>query len=77
VAHIADHLQHAINVCGQDHVGLGGDFDGFNDACVGLQHLGDLPNLEHELHSRGLSESRIEKIFSGNLLRYLSDVLPE
>ncbi|MCA8916855.1 MAG: membrane dipeptidase [Planctomycetes bacterium] len=76
VAHIADHLLHAMDICGKDHVGLGGDFDGFNDACVGLQHLGDLPNLERELSMRGLSESRIEKIFSGNLLRYLGEVLP-
>ena len=76
VSHIADHLLHAMDVCSEDHVGLGGDFDGFNDACVGLQHLGDLPNLERELSKRGLGEARIEKIFSGNLLRYLAAVLP-
>jgi len=77
VADITDHLLHAIEVCGQDHVGLGGDFDGFNDACEGLRHVGDLPNLERELRSRGLSDTAIEKIFSANLLRYLADVLPE
>ena len=76
VGHIAEHLLHAINVCGEDHVGLGGDFDGFNDACEGLRHVGDLPNLERELSLRGLSETQIEKVFGGNLLRYLGDVLP-
>ncbi|MCB9893100.1 MAG: membrane dipeptidase [Planctomycetes bacterium] len=76
VEHIADHLLHAMDVCGEDHVGLGGDFDGFADACVGLRHLGDLPNLERELSKRGLAEARIEKVFSGNLLRYLGEVLP-
>jgi membrane dipeptidase len=76
VEHIADHLQHAIDVCGEDHVGLGGDFDGFNDACADLRHVGELPNLERALHARGVSERVIGKIFSGNLLRYLDAVLP-
>ena len=76
VEHIADHLLHAISVCGEDHVGLGGDFDGFNDACADLQHLGDLPNLERALSRRGVSETVIAKIFSDNLLRYLAEILP-
>lgn len=76
VADIADHLLHAIKVCGENHVGLGGDFDGFNDACQGLRHVGELPNLEHELTRRGMSEPAVEKIFSANLLRYLGEVLP-
>lgn len=76
IADVADHLLHALNVCGTDHVGLGGDFDGFNDTCDGLRHVGDLPNLERELASRGLDETVIDKIFSANLLRYLGEVLP-
>lgn len=76
IGDVADHLLHAINVCGEDHVGLGGDFDGFNDTCTDLRHVGDLPNLERELNKRGVSESVVEKIFSANLLRYLGEVLP-
>jgi len=73
---VADHLLHALQVCGEDHVGLGGDFDGFNDTCADLRHIGDLPNLERELAARGLRASQLEKIFSANLLRYLGEVLP-
>lgn len=76
IADVADHLLHVINVCGEDHVGLGGDFDGFNDTCADLRHIGDLPNLERELSKRGVLETVIEKIFSANLLRYLGEVLP-
>ncbi|MCB9932271.1 MAG: membrane dipeptidase [Planctomycetes bacterium] len=76
VADVADHLLHAIKVCGLGQVGLGGDFDGFNDACEDLRHVGDMPNLERELASRGLPDSAIEKLFSANLLRYLGEVLP-
>jgi membrane dipeptidase len=75
-ADAAAHLLHAVNVCGEDHVGIGGDFDGFADTCTDLRHIGDLPNLERELSVRGLNETQIEKIFSGNLLRYLGEVLP-
>jgi membrane dipeptidase len=74
---VADHLVHAISVCGEDHVGLGSDFDGFNDTCADLRHVGDLPNLEREMAARGLRETQVEKVFSANLLRYLGEVLPE
>ncbi|MCC7510961.1 MAG: membrane dipeptidase [Planctomycetes bacterium] len=73
---VADHISHAIDVCGLEHVGLGGDFDGFNDTCADLRHIGDLPNLEAALRTRGYKEAAIEKIFARNLLRYLCDVLP-
>jgi membrane dipeptidase len=74
---VAEHILHAITVCGLEHVGLGGDFDGFADTCTDLRHIGDLPNLERELSKRGLNETQIEKIFSANLLRYLGNVLPD
>lgn len=73
---VADHLLHAVNICGLEHVGLGGDFDGFNDTCTDLRHVGELPNLERALKRRGLNEAAIERIFARNLLRYLCDVLP-
>lgn len=76
VEDVAAHILHAIEICGIDHVGLGGDFDGFNDACADLRHLGDVPNLERALRSRGLNGTQIERVFSANLLRYLGEVLP-
>lgn len=74
---VADHVQHALAVCGRDHVAIGGDFDGFADTCSDLRHVGDLGNLERALHGRGISEATIEAVFSGNLLRYLGQVLPD
>ncbi len=73
---VADHVQHAVAVCGRDHVAIGGDFDGFADTCIDLRHVGDMGNLESALHSRGMAETVIEAVFSGNLLRYLGEVLP-
>lgn len=75
--HVADHIVHAIDVCGREHVVLGGDFDGFEDACSDLRHPGELDNLRRALGQRGLAETGIEAVFSGNLLRYLREVLPD
>jgi membrane dipeptidase len=68
---VAAHVLHAINVCGVEHVGFGSDFDGFNDTCEDLRHLGDLPNLERALRARGLNDAALERVFGLNLLAYL------
>ncbi len=68
---VAAHVLHAINVCGIEHVGFGSDFDGFNDTCEDLRHLGDLPNLERALRARGLNDTALERVFGLNLLEYL------
>ncbi|MBP9893134.1 MAG: membrane dipeptidase [Planctomycetes bacterium] len=68
---IAAHVLHAINVCGIEHVGFGSDFDGFNDTCEDLRHLGDLPNLERALRAKGLNDAALERVFGLNLLEYL------
>jgi membrane dipeptidase len=73
---VADHILHAINVCGIEHVGLGGDFDGFADTCTDLRHVSDLPNLERALKRRGLADDSTERVLGRNLIRYLRDVLP-
>jgi membrane dipeptidase len=75
-ADVARHVVHALRVCGKAGVMLGGDFDGFEDTCTDLRHLGDLGNLERALREAGVAQPDIERVFSGNLLRYLGDVLP-
>lgn len=72
---VAAHVMHAVNLCGEEHVGFGSDFDGFEDTCTDLRHLGDLRNLEAALRVRGLKNHTLERIFSRNLLSYLGRVL--
>lgn len=69
---VAAHVLHAINVCGVEHVGFGSDFDGFNDTCEDLRHLGDLTNLERTLRKQGLNDAALERVFGLNLLEYLA-----
>ena len=72
---VAAHVLHAINVCGVERVGFGSDFDGFNDTCEDLRHLGDLTNLERTLRKQGLNDAALERVFGLNLLEYLGRTL--
>jgi membrane dipeptidase len=64
------HIAHMLAVAGEDHVGIGSDFDG---ATV-PQDIGGvegLPLLVHALREMGLGEPLILKIAHGNWLRVL------
>jgi membrane dipeptidase len=72
---IADHIDHAVQVAGVDHVGLGSDFDGISGlAPRGMEDCSKLPGLVHELARRGYSENDLVKILGGNVLRVMRDV---
>jgi membrane dipeptidase len=74
VERVADHIDHAVQVGGVDHVGLGSDFDGIESAPKGLEDVSKIPNLVIELARRGYSEEDLEKILGGNLLRVMRQV---
>ncbi len=74
VARIVDHIDHIVKLVGIDHVGIGSDFDGVQAVPVDLKSVADLPNLTKELLRRGYSESDIDKILGGNMLRVLEEV---
>jgi membrane dipeptidase len=74
VARIVDHIDHIVKLVGVDHVGIGSDFDGVQALPVEMQSVADLPNLTAELLRRGYSESDIDKILGGNVLRMMEAV---
>ena len=67
------HLEHAIEVMGIDHVGIGTDFDG-DGGVRGMANAAELINFTRLLLSRQFSEQNIEKIWGGNFLRVMSQV---
>jgi membrane dipeptidase len=71
VAQVADHVEHARELAGPDHIGLGGDFDG--SACYpeGLEDVSCYPTLMQELAGRGWSEQDLRQLGSGNVLAAL------
>ena len=66
------HLEHAIDVMGIDHVGLGTDFDG-DGGVRGLANSSELINFTRRLLSRRFSEQDIQKIWGGNFLRVMEE----
>ncbi len=73
IDYVMRHLEHAIDVMGIDHVGLGTDFDGDGGAC-GLASSSELTNFTRQLMARGFSETDIQKIWGGNFLRVMRKI---
>ena len=65
---VMEHLEHAIQVMGIDHVGLGTDFDG-DGGVRGLADASELILFTKQLLRRRYSEEDIQKIWGGNFLR--------
>jgi membrane dipeptidase len=74
LAQIADHVEHIRQVAGVDHVGLGSDFDGIEDAPVGLEGVDKYPVLLEELMRRGWTDADIAKLAGENVLRVMAAV---
>ncbi|MFV0409172.1 MAG: dipeptidase [Paracoccus sp. (in: a-proteobacteria)] len=73
-AAIARSIRAAVALVGEDHVSLGSDYDGSVDAPFDTS---DLAALTQALMDQGLSDAQIAKIMGGNMVRYLSQTLPE
>jgi membrane dipeptidase len=74
LARLLDHFDHALRVAGEDHVGLGSDFDGVPSMPVELDEVSELPNLTRGLLERGWSEAVVRKLLGENLLRAMREV---
>jgi membrane dipeptidase len=74
LADVANHVDHVRKVAGMDHVGLGGDFEGFRGAVTGLEDVSKYPDLLVELMQRGWTRAEIKKLAGENVLRVMRGV---
>ena len=65
------HLEHAIQVMGIDHVGIGTDFDG-DGGVRGFADSSEVLTFTRHLLANRYSASDIEKIWGGNFLRLMT-----
>ncbi len=72
--HIARAMRYAADIAGVDHIALGSDWDGATKEEIGAEQL---PYLTAALFKEGFTKKDIEKIMGENLLRLLSQTLPE
>ncbi len=71
---IVRHVEHVIDVAGEDHVSLGSDWDGSIVTPRDMRTCLELPKLTQALLARGFSESRIKKVLGLNFLRVVESV---
>jgi membrane dipeptidase len=71
---VVDHIEHVIQVAGEDAVGLGTDFDGIDDPPDGMEDYSMLPKITEELLRRGHSEAQVKKILGENFLAFFARV---
>jgi membrane dipeptidase len=73
VAMFVDHIDHAVEQIGIDHVGISSDFDG-GGGVEGWSDASETLNVTLELVRRGYTEEEIATLWGGNLLRVLREV---
>lgn len=66
---VADHIEHAVEIAGVDHVGLGSDYDGIGRTPQGLEDASCYGALAERLFERGFGGEEIEKILGANMRR--------
>jgi membrane dipeptidase len=71
---IVDHMDYIISLIGDDHVGLGSDFDGISIAPSGVDDVSKMPELTRVMLQRGYSEERVRKILGENFMRVFREV---
>lgn len=73
VQDLVDHIDHAVRLCGIEHVGIASDFDG-GGGIEGWHDAAETFQVTLELVRRGYDEAQIAKIWSGNTLRLWQEV---
>jgi membrane dipeptidase len=74
-ARVADHVVHAVEQAGIDHVGLGSDFDGIQRAPQGLDDAACYGTLADLLLERGFGPGDVRKVLGENLRRVFAEAL--
>lgn len=67
-----EHINHAVNIMGIEHVGIGSDFDG-DGGVPGLAHAGELINLTRALLRKRYSEADLRLLWGENFIRIMRE----
>jgi membrane dipeptidase len=70
---LLNHFDHAIQVAGPDHVGIGADWDGVPSMPENMEDITGLPALSEGLLARGHSPETVTKVLGENLLRVMAE----
>jgi membrane dipeptidase len=68
-----DHILHIVELAGEEHAGIGTDFDGIPDVLEGFEDVSNFPDLTAALLDRGVDRAGVKLILGGNFLRVLRE----
>jgi membrane dipeptidase len=68
---LVDHIIYLVDLAGEEHVGVGSDFDGIPDTLEGFEDVSCFPSLAGALRDRGVDRRGLELIMGENFLRLL------
>ena len=71
---VVDHICHAVEVAGIDHVGIGSDFDGIQRTPRGLESAACYGLIAELLLRRGFTAQDVRKVLGLNMQRVFSTV---
>jgi len=73
LAAFVDHVIHLVERAGEEHVGIGSDFDGIPETLDGFEDVTRFPDLNAALLARGLDRAGVRLILGENFLRLLQE----
>lgn len=71
---VLKHMNHILELGGEDILGLGSDFDGMEQLPEGICHVGDYIKLFDEMRKNGYSDVLIDKITHKNMLDFIKSI---
>ncbi len=72
---VIKHIEHICSITGEDHIGLGPDYDGIDCVPEGLENVRYLPALFDRLLSLNYTDAFIEKLAGLNFFRVIRQIL--
>lgn len=75
VEEMIQHITYMFQIGGEDFPAIGTDFDGFDEGELEIVHVSQMEQLWNALKMNGFSERQIDKIWSGNAIRVMKNIL--
>ena len=72
---VIKHIEHIISIAGEDHIGIGADYDQTEPVFEGIDGIEYTSGILEELLKRNYSSNTVRKIAGENFLRVIKEVL--